>query len=220
MRLLIGLAVGMIAMFVVAFWRKSKYEISIWKLPIIVIALVISGIAGVKAMYFIENGTWEGLSLYGSIFLIPVVMPLVARILRIPYGRLMDFSAIEILAMLCVMKIMCIINECCGGIPIKINEIGEGLYFPSQLVETFVMLGIIKILWSVEADLRFHNKLYPWLLVLYGGSRFVLNTFRIVKPPFVWVLPAGHFWSVIAVLVGVILLTLLNRRRSQHDIEA
>lgn len=58
------------------------------------------------------------------------------------------------------------------------------------------------------------GRIYPWFMVLYGITRFGWNLLRETKP-FVWVLPAGNFWSLIAIVIGVLWL-LIDRKKDME----
>lgn len=54
------------------------------------------------------------------------------------------------------------------------------------------------------------GKIYLWYLILYGGTRFVLNCFRDTEP-FIWNISYGHFWSIISMIVGIVLLCIQKK---------
>lgn len=70
-------------------------------------------------------------------------------------------------------------------------------------------------LWILVFMIRFRRecgRIYTWLLILYGGTRFVLNYFR-ETTPFILNIPSGHVWSLVSVVVGFILLFALKEKK-------
>ena len=132
-----------------------------------------------------------------------------ALILRIPYSTLMDLCAPAECLMLAFMKVDCLQSNCCIGKYLPALE----FQFPSQIVETLTILIIMFLLPRFERKEKHTGKLYGYYLILYGSTRFVLNWFRYGLTPFVWILPAGNFWSLVAIVFGLGWL-LVQRRQS------
>lgn len=196
-------------MLVLSLLRRKKYELSLWKAIVIPFALTVFGVAGTMILAFIESGSWGGISFYGSVFLIPVGMFFFSLLIREKYSHVLDFSVTQICAMLAVMKVLCLKSGCCYGIMIT-----ESFQFPSQMVEVFTGFGLMVLFLVLEVKGMFKGELYPLYFLVYGGMRFVLNFFRGGISPFVWILPAGHFWSIIAMLIGFTSLMIMEKRRA------
>lgn len=77
--------------------------------------------------------------------------------------------------------------------------------FPSQIVESLMGLFIAVALLRMFLRGKQEGKLYPLFLVIYGVLRFLLNLLRVTEP-FVWILPAGNFWSLISIAAGLLML--------------
>ena len=205
------LLIGLLGMIIVSFMHRKVYQVSALKIVCIMVALLIVGVAGTLVLYRIENGEWGGTSFFGSVFLIPIVFFLVAKIIKMPFGKLMDFLTIPVCAMLAIMKVRCILGPCCIGKVIYENSKGQFLRFPSQIVEMIVAVIIMVILLYLERKGGHKGKIYPYFLILYGATRFVLNWFRYGLTPFVLMLPNGNFWSIIAIILGVLWLLVLSQ---------
>ena len=206
--LIIGFGtVGML--FLLLIRRKAFPSVQVWKLPIISVMLTIAGVAGAMLMFFIESGHFGGTSFFGAILFIPILM-LPALLLRIPYGTIMDMCAPAECLMLAFMKVDCLISDCCIGKYLPTL----GFQFPSQIVEMLTILIIMLVLLHFERDARNRNMLYAYYLILYGATRFALNWFRYGIKPFIWILPAGNFWSIVAIIVG--LLWLIAAKKINH----
>ena len=165
-----------------------------------------------KLLYFIENGEWYGVSFYGAILFIPVLFLPAAKIFHERYGALMDLCAPAICIMLAIMKCSCMISGCCRGRLLFSDGNGGGFVFPSRIVEIVVIIGIMLLLMVFEKDEDNQTKIYPMLMMMYGGTRFFLNFFRAELSPFVWIIPPGHFWSIISVICGYLVLRRIKNK--------
>lgn len=203
------LVLGTVAMFFLMLLRRKKYpEVNIWKMAVISFWLTISGVIGAMLMYFIETGSFGGTSFFGAILFVPVIVS-PAVILKVKYSTLLDLCAPAESLMLAFMKFDCYLSGCCIGKYLPTL----GFQFPSRLVEIITTLIIMAALLKLENKPENKGRIYAWYLVLYGATRFVLNWFRYGVKPFVWILPAGNFWSVVAVIIGTIWLIFTKNKR-------
>lgn len=205
---------GAVAMLAVILWGRRNYpHVKMWKLPIVSFYLTIAGVLGTLFLYYIENGYIKGTSFYGAVLLVPVLM-LPVLVLRISFHDLMDLIAPSGCAMVAIMKLDCIRAGCCEGV--LLTKLGlPDTRFPAQLTELAASLAIMVVLLRMQShpEGKYRGKIYPYYLLLYGVIRFCLNWFRADLAPFVWILPPGNFWSVIAVVLGAMWLLLLRLRR-------
>ena len=199
---IIPLAIGTVLMIIVMVICRRWIKIPIWKIPIINIVLTVSGTFGAYLLYYIENGRWSGISFYGSILLIPACFIFVSLLIRMKNGELMDACAPAVCAMLALNKVKCLTTGCCKGMVLHVGADGVEKRFPSQLVEMIVAIVLMLILIVFIAKGAFRDLVYPVFLILYGVTRFGLNLLR-ETTPFVWKLPAGNFWSIVAVLIAI-----------------
>lgn len=194
-------------------WITAKFydPLPIWKLLLSALLLTCIGLLGAHLMSMIESGDWNGRSFFGAVFLAPLLMLPVSMILHIPYGTMLDLCAPAECIMLALLKVKCSIDGCCYG---KIFRIGSNAFrFPSQKVECITAIILMIVLIILIRTKRWRRTIYPWYLILYGIIRFILNLFRETTP---WIGPlaAGNFWSLVAIVVGVIwMLTLLKKRK-------
>lgn len=208
---------GMAAMFLVMWVCARVYNIAVWKTAAIAVFLMPAGYYGAKLMFCIESGYWSGRSLYGAIFLVPVVMFPVAKLLKLRYGELMDVCSPAGCVMFAILKVKCVIDGCCAGRLITIG--GNQFVFPSQKVECAVFLIIMVVVMLMVFSKKYHTLVYPWFMVIYGISRFFLNLLRETTP---WIgpLPAGNFWSLVSVAIGLIVIIAINKRENRKDKQA
>ena len=202
---------GTLAMILCLIYLGRIYNISAYKCALIAVLMTTIGYIGSVLMHFVESGEWNGRSLFGGIFLMPVLLYPAARVLNIKYGQLMDVCTPSGCIMLMLMKVKCSIDGCCFG---RICYIGNhAIIFPSQKVEAlaFLLIGIVLFILTV---LRKHEGyIYSYFMTIYGISRFILNLFRETTP---WVLgmAPGNFWSLVALIIGIGLIINMKRKKS------
>ena len=203
------MVIGMFLMFFcICAANMLSYRFPIWKIAVSAVLLTIIGLIGARSMAWLEVGVWNGRSFYGAVFLVPVMMLPVSKVLKVRYGFLMDICAPAGCIMNALLKIKCKIDDCCYG-RIFFTE-NSGFRFPSQIVECIAAIILMLILIFMVYRRKQEGLIYPWFMILYGIVRFILNLFRETTP---WIgpLPSGNFWSLISIAVGVIAIILLNQ---------
>ena len=186
----------------------SAYRFKVWKILVSSVILTLAGVLGAKLMYLIENGSFDGTSFYGAVFLPPLIMYFVAKLLSIPEKKLVDLCAPAECIMLALLKVQCLRSGCCGGRTFHTLS-GAEFIFPSQIAELITGLVIMVALLLIMNRRKNVGKIYPIYMIIYGILRFILNLFR-KTTPFIWILPAGNFWSIISIAVGIIWCSVLS----------
>lgn len=203
----IALSAGTCAMLILILILMKLYRVKLWKgLPIAII-LTITGTISTYIWFFVESSWFGGRSYYGAVFLVPLAFIYVAKLMRIPYGELMDFCAPAECVMLAIMKYQCWVDGCCAGRVMLEIAIDGSVVFPSQIVELINAVLVMAVLMGIAISKKACGKVYAWYLVIYGVTRFVLNWFRADISPLLLGLPAGNLWSLLAVFVGIMWLT-------------
>ena len=212
---LIFIGLGTLAMLVLSLLSADKYKIPLWKSIVLPVLLTFCGVLGAMLLSYVESGgIWGGISFYGSVLLIPILMVLVSFAIKLPYAKIMDMSAPQVCAMLAVMKVHCFVMGCCGGVYYYSEWLQRSFVFPSQIVEVVVAICIMVVLLLLSRGDMFKDRQYGVFLLIYGVIRFCLNFFRGGITPFLWIIPAGHLWSIVSVLIGIgwlIIVTKKNR---------
>lgn len=168
-------------------------------------------------MFFIENGNFNGTSFFGAVLFVPMLFVIVAYILKLPYGITMDMCAAGECVMLALMKVKCMITDCCTGKICAYTSDGVPVYYPvreAEFVNALLIFGVLMLLHRKDSQ---KGKLYAWYLLVYGATRFALNFFREGTAPFVWILPPGHFWSLIAIVMGVTWLVVMRYKNKRSN---
>lgn len=213
--LLIALTLGTLVMLAIMLICRRWVAIGKLKTVIFAVLLTACGLASVKIMAFIESGEWSGLSFFGAVFFEPVFLLLLSLLLREKWTTLLDLSAPSICGMLMVMKMECLRSGCCKGRILFKTAAGVIVRFPSQIVELLAAVALAVFLIRLMRNAKYRGKIYPVFMVSYGAVRFVLNLCR-ATTPFIWILPAGNFWSLIAIVIGVVWLRILKVRTGER----
>ena len=205
---IIGL--GAVAMFLSMLLRKKLFpQVTIWKMVLLTVWLTVTGVLGTMILAYIEMSEFGGTSFYGAVFLVPILI-LPAMLMRITYKDLLNLCAPAECAMLLVMRFDCLDKGCCFGRYLPALE----FQFPSQIAEMVVAITIMITLIQMHRKDR-QVQLYPWYMILYGVCRFILQGFRYGgTDPWVLGLSQGHFWSLIAVVIGTVWLLLSRARKT------
>ena len=188
-----------------------------WKTLVIAIFLLCAGTLGACLMSWLEEGGWGGRSYYGAVFMVLAACVLFSKLLQMPFSKLTDLSAPAGTAMLALMRVKCYMDGCCSGRVIYRNAEGVATYFPNQLVELGLGIVLTVLLLAFSRKEKFQGTIYGWYLLLYGAARFVLNFFRWNLKPFLWVIPSGTLWSMIAVIFGILWLVYDKKHKAKQQ---
>ena len=201
----IRLTLGAAAMLGTMLFVRREYGVSVAKCLVFTVTLTITGVLGAKFMFYLETGRgFGGESFFGAVLFTPILMLLVAAATRTAAPVVLDLCGPAECVMLALLKVRCNIAGCCGGRLLWVTEQGQ-VHFPSQIVETFVALLLMVVLLVMMKKGRQRGKIYGVYLILYGTTRFLLNTLRDTTAIVGW-LAIGHIWSIVSVLVGVLWL--------------
>ena len=175
------------------------------------------GLLGTYIMHFIENGSWGGRSFFGALLFFPVLLFPIALLCRVSLLDLLDYATPPGLLLLAFYKYNCYTDGCCAGRTLWFTEEGVPVHFPSQLAEMGVAIVLALCLFLVERKSKFRHKIYPICIVIYGATRFILNHLRWEQQAFLLGLTAGAFWSLVAVLIGVVWLAIARKKQERSE---
>lgn len=207
------LLIGTCAMLVPILILMMCYRVSLWKGFPASFILTVTGTVGTYIWFIVENGGFGGRSFYGAVFLVPPAFWFVAKYLKISFGELMDFCGPAECVMLVIMKYKCMLDGCCGGKVIRIAEDGNAVVFPSQLAEMIAAASLFVVLMILAMIKANRGTIYPWYMILYGATRFVLNFFRAEQSAYFLGLPPGHVWSILSVVLGIIWIVIYRKKQ-------
>lgn len=203
------IALGGVAMFLSMLLQKKQFpQIAIWKMAIVALLILITGVGGSMILAYIELGSFGGTSFYGAVLLVPLLM-FPAMLMKITYRDILNLTAPAECAMLFVMRFDCLDKGCCFGRYLP----KLGIQFPSQIAEMVVGITIMVALILMHKKNR-KAQLYPWYMILYGVCRSILQCFRYGGlEPWVLGLSQGHCWSLLSITIGVAWLLLSKARK-------
>ena len=198
--------VCLVTMFLLMLIRHKLYGVKILLLPFLAVAVAIMGLLGTYIMFFIENGGWYGRSFFGAVLFFPILLLPVAVLFRMKLRDLLDYATPPGVSLLAIYKYNCFTDGCCGGKVLFYNDAGVPTYFPSQLAEMGTAVILVFVLLTMERNPKFNKKIYPLFLIMYGVIRYILNQYRWEQADFLFGLPAGNLWSIVAIAMGSVFL--------------
>ncbi len=205
---LLFISLGTAAALLLSLLRRKKYGVGLLKSILLTFLFMTMAVVGALGMGILEGGNVGNISLYGSIFIIPVSITIYSLIAKENTYKMLDYFVPQICAGLAPVKLMCLSAGCCYGMKLFEKADGTVVRFPSQIVELITSLLIMLLFLYFEKKDIFTHKHYPVFFIVYGASRLILNSLRGGTTPFVWFLPAGHFWSIVAIVIGFMWLIL------------
>ena len=209
--------VGIGAMLALMLRRKANTGFGTVKSVLFTLGLAFCGLLSVKILYILENWrdtlenglTLGGTSFFGAVFLVPVLMYAVGRLLKLRFGQTADSCALCVLAMIGCMRLGCFLSGCCGGNEATIC--GITFCWPTQAVESIGDFAILAWLYGCEERGKFQNRLYPMFMMSYSGMRFVIEFFR--NTPKGWIFMShGQWFAILALMLGWIWIFILNKK--------
>lgn len=209
--------VGVLCMIIINLIRGKKLELKGYISFILTIAVVIISFLGAKILYYLENPSvlirngfqLGGVSFFGSVFLVPVLMYFICKIAKLSYYKVMDFLSPSLMIMLAVLRIGCLISGCCGGCAVTF----AGIYvekFPTQITECICDLLILSGLLFYERMWKNEGRLYFFIMVYYGVVRFFIEFLRDTPKDWLY-MSHGQWFSIVSVCIGGYMLHKLGK---------
>ncbi len=176
---------GAAAMIIVSLCVRKKLKLSIWNsLLFTVVAFLSDGLGAflmgkvyTAVVALLGGDGVSNYSIYGAVFLTPVLVMLSARVINQPWRRILDMVALSEMFARTFGKLGCVFFGCCWGF-----ECDYGLYnylqqtkmFPSPIFEAATMLIIILAGFLVlyKSKKYVPGCLYPLMSLIYGFTRF------------------------------------------------
>jgi len=206
--------IGLILMAWLLWLRRPIYGLESWQIIVFMITLPIIGFSGSKLLYIIENygevisGGDIGMSFFGTVFIVPVVMPIIGKLLGVSLKKTLDICIPGGIAVLGCMRVNCFISGCCSGILVH----GFGTWFPLP-VQLFEAIGDFWILTQIlrwEKTQSPDGRIYPVFLIFYGILRFMLEWIRITEKSW-FGMSHGQWFSILAIAIGLTMIFILKR---------
>lgn len=212
------LVVGVVLMSV--WWLKFQKKLNMkwyWA-PILSLTVFIIGIIGGKLLALVEVGFNAELAanrrIWGSILLLIVVIGIVTKLTKRDFAQAYDISAVATLIAGIIVRIACLVDGCCGGIPIT-----PGGTFRWPLVEMEMLLDIVLVIyfWNRVYKGKTKGLAYPIFVLIYGVFRFVIEWLRDEYTGQIGPFHLAHIWSLLAIVGATIAIWLIKRHKKIID---
>lgn len=176
---------GMAGMLIVSLIIFRKLKLKIWQALLFTVVAFLSDGLGAFLMgkvytAFVASlgSTTEAMySIYGAVFLTPVLILISSALIKQPWRNIIDMVALSEMTARACGKLGCHIGYCCAGFEWEhgvYNARFETNMFPSQLCEFFTMVVIIIIGFIILYRYKNYKPgmLYPIMALMYAGTRF------------------------------------------------
>ncbi len=199
--------VGFVGGAIVLLKSRKRYGVRAWLAIVTDILLLIFGYAGAKILYILETVseasekkfTFGGVSFFGTVFFLPLLVLLVALLFKKRPFVFLDYCVPAIIQMLIFIRIGCFMAGCCGGIIVSIN--GNHVLIPTQLIEVTLDLLMLYVILKMDRAGRYEGVRYAWFMLMYGALRFVVEFMR-ATPKTTLGMSHGQWFAIISVIVG------------------
>lgn len=213
MVMLIFLFGGLGVILIFGLFTRNMYGFSVKEILILEPIYLAIGLIGSRLFFAIENeGSIVGQLFYGVVFILPIFLYPISKLIKIPYYKIMGQVAANAALFIAWIKIACFIEGCCDGKFLFYLSDFTPVYFPSHGFEflTAIVLLIVNI--NMAKKEKYKYTLYPIYMIAYGITRFIANCFREDVKPFIFNIPGGHFWPLVIVFLGIISLIIINKK--------
>ncbi len=210
------LLLGFVVTFAVSWFRRTRYGYGKIQAMLLPIVFLVISFSGAKLLYIIENYRLfkmrglelSGVSLYGAIYLVLMLTPIVALIDRKKILAMYDFFTPFGLILLASTRTGCFFNGCCGAV--KMWRGTTPIILPVQLMEVVCDLLILELCLYIERKKPQKGYMYPAFMFLYGICRFVLEFLR-DTPKDIMKMSHGQIFSIVAVILSLLMYLIVKK---------
>ena len=189
---------------------RKRLRIRWYSALILAILHVVIGVLSVRFFALAEAGfdaqKAGNMSLFGSIFFLPLAYFLGAKLFRRPVADVFDVFTIPLAATLFAARINCLIAGCCLGAVIP----GTELRFPTREAELIFYAVFIIVMFPRVFKSRGRGEAFPIFMIAYGAFRAVDECFR--ESSSSGIFHISHIWALITLALGTVILILLRKR--------
>lgn len=215
---------GFVLIFVFNFFYAKKYRIRGGKALLFTLTSYALIFGWSYVLAWIANGfTWGHHNAIRVYIWFPLVLLLTGKIFRIDFKTCCEFVTPSTCIVYGVARLGCVFAGCCHGYRMEhgIFSTAAGYRcFPVQLCEAVTALAIaaLTVLWAGKKEYRAEkNDLYPKMLVLYGGTRFLWE-FAADNEKVIWRISELALWALATCLLGAIWLLIFSQKAEQKEI--
>lgn len=226
---MILMMVGLLVTVVLAVLRRNLLGIRPVTAAVIAVVFFLQAYLGAKLLYGFEGFVtsvniyefdMDGQSLYGTIWISFLFIPVLAKLLKADVRKVFDYIAPSWIILLAFVRTGCFITGCCGADPCAFC--GVSIVLPVQLFEVILDLIIMQLVFSFEAKAELRNRMkvqagdtFFMMIGLYGFYRFFLEFIR-SSEVIAWGLTFGQMYSIIVIIIAVCYIAL-NRKKSTKE---
>lgn len=199
--------------------RRKQYEMSCLWMFLFLGVYIVLGCLGAVFGSVIAYGYFGGIRLYGLMMLEIGSVFLTARWKKITPEMAGDYMATPLICACLGAKVLCLINDCCYGFILYVTESGAEVCFPSAIMEMTMWAAVAAALLVFEKKKTVTGLLFPIMVIWFGVLRYIADFFRGVyseRQPFLLWIPAGRFWSLVVVAMGLVYLYLSLKKKLQR----
>lgn len=215
--------VGFITIFIFNGFYAKKYNISALKAVAFSIVSYALIFAWAYVLAWVINGfEWGHHNAIRVYVWMPVVLWLVGKLFRIKWSTACEFIAPSACLVYAISRLGCVFAGCCYGIPASwgIFSTAAGYNcFPVQLwqsIASFIIFGITLYL-AKRKNYTIDQKLYPQMLIMYGGARFLLDFMQDNEKLFSGVSELA-LWGLLCVIIGFAWLAIIRNKQKSRTV--
>ena len=211
--------VGIVGMIWMCLSRAKTFQVPRMVAVLTALLLAVFGFFGAKLLYILEN--WEsvrqkglslgGVSFFGTVFFMPLIIPLMALVFRKKPLEYLDYCTPAGIIMLACIRTGCFLNGCCHGITMWFDS--HPVVLPSQLIECTLDMLLLHFIFRMEQSGKTKGHLYALFMGGYGTIRFLVELTR-ATPKTILGLSHGQCFSLVCIFV--FLLILLYNKQTTH----
>ena len=213
--LIILLSLATLCTFAWFYTQRRRLDLNVWMIAIAAILHTAWGVLTVKVFAAFEAGFAPGsfgqMSLFGGLFLMPLLYFAAAWFLRLLSSVVFDIAAPAMLFTLMCARVNCLISGCCQGLPIH----GTNMQWPTRELELVYYIVFLSLMTPRVARGRTKGEVYPLYMISYGIFRFLIEGFRVSSSNSYFHM--AHLWAILASFAGVaIYMELLRKSSARH----
>lgn len=201
-------ALGFLTIFIFNAFYAKKYNIPKGKAVLFTIVSYILIYLWAYILAWVINGfEWGHHNAIRVYAWMPVVLFLIGKLFKINWKTACDYIAPSTCIVYGIARLGCIFTGCCYGI-----QTNWGMYsveaghvcFPVQLCEaiTSLIIAVIIIIIARKNSYQVTGTLYPLMMIMFGGTRFIWEFFA-DSPRIIFNVTELGLWALFVCLIGV-----------------
>jgi phosphatidylglycerol:prolipoprotein diacylglycerol transferase len=206
----------------------------------VTIYAILGGVLGARVLYVllnfheylasplqIFNVREGGLSWHGAMIGGLIGTLILAKIKKMPLGKITDYASVHTTLGLAIGRIGCFLNGCCYGkpsnLPWAVEFTGTRIPFhrhPTQLYESILMIITFFFCLYWWRKKKFHGEMTCILFLSYGIVRFIVEFFRENTPnQYLFNIPISQaqYFSIVLIIICSIIIYIKRKNSSEQE---